>query len=124
MSTATYATCEDCKRKMKPGGSCTFSHVEAKDGTIMERVACGTGGDWADPICHDCNAGAGKYHHPGCDTERCPKCGGQMIGCLGDPDDPELVELAKEFPHFAMSTCGWVSLLQQKRVTPGAGLTS
>lgn len=31
--------------------------------------------------CHDCQALPGEYHKPGCDTERCPGCGGQMIGC-------------------------------------------
>jgi hypothetical protein len=33
-------------------------------------------------VCHDCNAKPGQYHHPGCDVERCPRCGGQMISCF------------------------------------------
>ena len=37
--------------------------------------------------CHDCNIlnKKGNVHHFGCDMERCPKCGGQLIscGCLG-----------------------------------------
>ncbi len=37
--------------------------------------------------CHDCNALAGQLHHPGCDMERCPKCGGQAIGCGCDLPD-------------------------------------
>lgn len=32
-------------------------------------------------ICHDCGAVEGEYHEPGCDMERCPFCGGQLISC-------------------------------------------
>lgn len=31
--------------------------------------------------CHDCAVAPGAYHKPGCDVERCPLCGGQMITC-------------------------------------------
>jgi len=31
--------------------------------------------------CHDCNIKHGGFHHAGCDVERCPKCGGQLISC-------------------------------------------
>lgn len=39
--------------------------------------------------CHDCGIAKGGNHHPGCDMERCPKCGGQLIscGCLDENDD-------------------------------------
>lgn len=31
--------------------------------------------------CGDCGAYPGQYHVPGCDLERCPSCGGQLITC-------------------------------------------
>lgn len=31
--------------------------------------------------CHDCGVEEGAVHHPGCDMELCPFCGGQLISC-------------------------------------------
>ena len=31
--------------------------------------------------CHDCGCAEGEYHEWGCDMERCPFCGGQLISC-------------------------------------------
>lgn len=34
--------------------------------------------------CGDCAVAKGGYHHPGCDMEECPVCGGQLISCSCD----------------------------------------
>ena len=31
--------------------------------------------------CHDCGIPEGAIHEHGCDKERCPTCGGQLISC-------------------------------------------
>lgn len=31
--------------------------------------------------CGDCGCAEGEFHSPGCDMERCPFCGGQLISC-------------------------------------------
>ncbi|MGI4943964.1 MAG: hypothetical protein ACRYHQ_25970, partial [Janthinobacterium lividum] len=40
--------------------------------------------------CGDCGVIRGGLHHLGCDVERCPRCGDQLITCeceLGESDD-------------------------------------
>jgi hypothetical protein len=41
--------------------------------------------------CHDCDVEEGQLHLPGCDMERCPFCGGQLIscGCVRNEDEFE-----------------------------------
>ena len=32
-------------------------------------------------VCHDCGCVEGQIHQHGCDMERCPFCGGQLVSC-------------------------------------------
>ena len=36
--------------------------------------------------CHDCGVEEGQIHHDGCDNERCPFCGMQLISCDCDSE--------------------------------------
>lgn len=42
---------------------------------------CNIGPYVGDRRCPDCNVAPGGLHHPGCDTEECPTCHLQALGC-------------------------------------------
>jgi hypothetical protein len=72
------ARCQACGTEMTNGPGCT----QTRYGTSPRVPHAGPG------RCHDCDAPAGKLHHPGCDAERCPDCGGQAISCpCGEADE-------------------------------------
>jgi len=87
--------CKDCGREMLTAAGCEFTHlVYEGDRTPVKRRPVSP--DWCGPNgrCHDCGAKAGRTHHFGCDVERCPKCGGQIISCDCTPPT-QLARLAR-----------------------------
>jgi hypothetical protein len=89
------AVCEWCDRDMLDPATetCGSQFVEFPDGRAMRPVMWdGKHGSGPDGRCHDCGIKVGGIHHPGCDVEECPRCGGQLISCGCLDDDEEETE--------------------------------
>lgn len=90
------AICRYCDREMMNTHSCDKFEIEIGE-VIYNPIKFGDE-DGYDILeyerCHDCNVAKGGYHHVGCDMERCPKCGGQLIscGCLSEDDIDDFEE--------------------------------
>ena len=58
--------------------------------------------------CGDCGCKVGHYHHPGCDVEECPVCGGQLLscGCIDITDETERNNIYRCIKKaFSKDTC-------------------
>ena len=84
------ATCDWCEKEMnRSTKTCAANNVvEYPDGCSMPPIPYSID---ETERCHDCLVAPGGFHHPGCDMEECPRCGGQLIscGCLDEDEDDE-----------------------------------
>ena len=87
------AVCDWCHLEMNTAASCNVDAFH-QDGHHFDMIPFDGehGRRTSDARCGDCGVLGGGWHHPGCDLQDCPACGGQLLscGCRFDEDGPEL----------------------------------
>ena len=76
------AVCSWCRHDMTTAISCTMDALHQK-GRHFDLPPYGAepGRRANSDRCGDCGVSRGGWHHPGCDLQRCPVCGGQLLSC-------------------------------------------
>jgi len=79
------AVCTWCDHEMTKAASCSVETLH-RGGTTVTMLRWGTERGWhpggtTSRRCGDCGVAPGGLHHLGCDVQRCPVCGCQMISC-------------------------------------------
>ena len=80
----------ECGKIYRNETGCRFKFLEDGSGKLHARIPHGDVAEGFEDIgvkikntdrCGDCGTRGGQVHHINCDIERCPKCGGQLLGC-------------------------------------------
>ena len=70
-------SCDDCNQEMTLARSCSAAAIQMGGLAYARRRF-----RWRHvERCDGCGIARGGVHHLGCDVERCPRCGGQLITC-------------------------------------------